>query len=449
MSWLAPLAPADEKPVSYFHDVKPIFNSNCNACHKPEKNKGELDMTTFASLMKGGKHGAAVVPGQPEKSKLVEMVSGDEPDMPKDTDPLHKEQIAIIERWIKQGAQDDTPAAGSTIVATPVYKVPPVISAMAFSPDGSILAVSGYHEVLLHKPDGSGIIARLIGECPRIEGIAFSRDGRELAACGGAPGEFGQVQVWDPQSRKAIKTFNVSTDELYGVSFSPDTKSVAFGGADKIVHRINLDDGKEMLDFKAHADWVLGTFFTLDGKQLVSASRDKALKLIDLETSRFVDDINNPLEACISLARHPKEEKVIYGGDLGTARLYRISDNQGRTAGRNDTNLLTAFERQPGPVSAVAFSPDGNTVALGSMGEVRVYNSDNSAKPLLTLSGIQGPIYAIAYKPDGSEIAIGGADGIIRLFDPKTGNLIRQFVPVPIENPTTRPSATQPAAEAQ
>jgi WD40 repeat protein len=162
-----------------------------------------------------------------------------------------------------------------------------------------------------------------------------------------------------------------------------------------------------------------------------------------------VDDINNPLEACISLARHPKEEKVLYGGDLGTARLYRISDNQGRTAGRNDTNLLMAFERQPGPVSAVAFSADGNTVALGSMGQVRIYKIDDGGKPLLTLSGIQGPVYAIAYKPDGSELAAGGADGSVRLFDPKTGNLIKQFVPVPIENPTTQPSATQPSAEAR
>lgn len=446
---VAGVAWADEKPVSYFHDVRPIFNSNCNACHKPEKNKGELDMTTFASLMKGGKHGSAVVPGDPQKSKLVEMISGDEPDMPKDADPLHKEQIAMIEKWITEGAKDDTPAAGSTIVATPVYKVPPVISAMAFAPDGSVLAVSGYHEILLHKPDGTGLVARLIGESPRIEAITFSKDGRELAGCGGAPGEFGQVQIWDPQSHKLIKAFNVSTDELYGVSFSPDARTVAFGGADKIVHRIKLEDGKEMLDFKAHADWVLGTFFTLDGKQLVSASRDKALKLIDLETGRFVDDINNPLEACISLARHPREEKVLYGGDLGTARLYRISDNQGRTAGRNDTNLLTAYERQPGPVSAVAFSPDGSTVALGSIGQVRIYKIDDGSKPLLTLSGIQGPVYAIAYRPDGSEIATGGTDGFVRLFDPKTGNLIRQFVPVPIADSTTQPSSTQPSAAAR
>lgn len=439
-------ARAEEKPVSFYHDIRPLLNSNCNACHKPEKNKGELDMTTYKSLMKGGKHGASVTPGEPAKSKLVEMISGDEPDMPKDADPLKKAQVSLLERWIKEGAQDDTPAPGTAHVDTPVYTVPPVITSLAFSPDGSLLAVNGYHEVLLYKSDGSALVGRLIGEAPRIEATTFSKDGKELGVCGGAPAEFGQVQVWDPATQKALHTFNVSTDELYGLSFSPDGKTVAFGGADKIVHRLNLEDGKEMLDFKAHADWVLGTAFTHDGKQLVSASRDKAMKLIDLETSRFVDDINNPLEACISLAIHPTQEQILYGGDLGTARLYKISDNQGRTAGRNDTNVLQTFERQPGPVSAVAFSPDGNMIALGSIGDVHTYAAGDGNKRLLTLSGAAGPVYAIAYKPDGSLIATGGADGFVRFYDAKNGNLIKQFIPVPLEHATTQPAGTQPAA---
>jgi WD40 repeat protein len=436
----ATAARADEKPVSYYHDIRPIFNSDCNACHKPEKLKGELDMTTIAALMKGGKHGAEIKPGEPDKSKLVEMISGSDPDMPQDGDPLSKQQVSLIEQWIKEGGKDDTPAAGSQVVETPVYTVPPVISAMAFSPDGSMLAVSGYHEILLHKPDGSGLIARLIGESPRIESLAFSKDGKELAACGGAPAEFGQVQIWDPIAHKAIKTFDISSDELYGVSFAPDEKSVAFGGADKIVHRISLDTGKEMLDFRAHADWVLGTKFTHDGKQLVSCSRDKEMKLIDLETGRFIDDINNPVEACISLAIHPKEEQILYGGELGTAKLYRISDNQGRTSGRNDTNLLQTFARQPGPVSAVAFSPDGATVALGSVGEVTIYSASDGNKLVSRLSGFAGPVYAVAYSPNGLAVAAGGSDGVVRLFDPKTGALQQHFIPVPILSPSTQPA---------
>lgn len=452
---LASTARADE-PVSYHKEIRPLLTANCNACHKPEKNKGGLDMTTYASLMKGGKNGSAVVPGDLDKSLMVSMVrGGKDAEMPPEGDPLKPEQVALIERWIKQGAKDDTPAPGSVVIAPPVYTVPPSISAVAYSPDGKLLAVSGYHEVLLHQADGSAMVARLVGEATRIESIAFDSDGSHLGVAGGAPSEFGQVQVWDVKTHKPTLTVQPSTDSLYGLSFSPDGKTIAVAAADKVVRLIGVDDGKVDAEFKAHADWVLGTAFTLDGRQLVTASRDKAMKLVEVATNRFVDDINNPLDPIVSFCRHPKEELVLYGGMLGGARIYKISDNQKRTNGRIDTNLVVDFERQPGPVSAVAFSPDGSRVALGSSGLVRIYDAKGKPGPkpaprpeataskpgkpapppgneLLTLTGGDGPTFAIAWKPDGSVIATGGFDGKVRLYDATSGSLIKEFVPVPI-----------------
>ena len=430
-------AAADQAPVSYYRQIRPIFVANCNACHKPEKLKGDLDMTSVAMLLKGGKHAGDVVPGSPGKSRLIEEISGDDPEMPKDGDPLSAAQVSLITRWIEQGAADDTPKVGEAKIEPPTYLVPPVVTSMAYSPDGSLLAVSGFHEVLLHKSDGSEVVARLTGEAPRVESVCFSADGKYLADCGGAPSEFGLVQVWNVAERKLFKAYSVSGDSLYGISFAPDDKSIACGGADKVVHRINLADGKELLDFKAHADWVLGTVFTSDGKQLVSAGRDRALKLIDLESGRFVDDINNPLEACIALAKNPRAEQVIYGGDLGGARIYRISDNQGRTSGRNDTNLLMALEKQPAPVTAVCFSADGASVALGTINDVNVYTAADGHKRF-TLSGERGPIYAVAWKPDGAQIAAAGYDGTIRLYDAKDGKLLKQFLSAPVSQSASK-----------
>lgn len=426
----APASRGADDQVSYYRQVKPLLTQTCAACHKPEKSKGDLDLTVVSLILKGGKHGAAIAPGDPGKSKLIEMVSGDDPDMPKDADPLTPAQVNLLSRWVQQGAKDDTPAPGSTHIDPPIYLVAPVISAMVYSPDGSTLAVSGWHEVLLVKSDGSGLVGRLTGECPRIESLAFTPDGKTLGAAGGAPAEFGQVQIWDMATQKATHTFQPSADSLYGLSFAPDGKSVAFGGADKSARQIQIEDGKILLDLKAHSDWVMGTEFTLDGKQLVTAGRDRAAKLMDVASGRFIDDINNPLEPIICLTRHPKEELILYGGALGNARIYKISDNQGRTAGRNDTNLLITFERQPSPVTAVAFSPDGNTVALGTTGLVKVYARDG--RKLFELSGHPGPVYAVQFKPDGSTIATGGSDGAVRLFDAKTGNLIKQFIAAPI-----------------
>src|ERR1043165_1647446 len=101
---------AESEAISYYRQVVPILKRSCNGCHHPGKMKGDLDLTTHAAIQKGGKHGAIVKPGDPKSSPLLEEISGDDPSMPKEGDPLSKEEVALIERWIKEGANDDTPA---------------------------------------------------------------------------------------------------------------------------------------------------------------------------------------------------------------------------------------------------------------------------------------------------------------------------------------------------
>src|SRR4051812_44715760 len=159
MAVMAFAADAAESKVSYYHEVVPILKRSCTGCHHPGKLKGELDLTTYATFTKGGKHGASFKGGQPKDSLIVEEISGAEPSMPKEGDALTKAEVALFERWIAQGAQDDTPTNANSfkLAAPPEYQRAPVISALAFSPDGTKLAVSGYHEVLLRSADGSNL----------------------------------------------------------------------------------------------------------------------------------------------------------------------------------------------------------------------------------------------------------------------------------------------------
>src|SRR5207253_8155109 len=106
--WTPTLAQAEDKPVSYYRDLVPIFKRSCTGCHHPGKLKGQLDLTTYALFQKGGKHGPAFKPGQADESRVIEEVSGEEPNMPKEGDPLSQEEVALFERWIKEGAKDDT-----------------------------------------------------------------------------------------------------------------------------------------------------------------------------------------------------------------------------------------------------------------------------------------------------------------------------------------------------
>src|SRR5262249_41090158 len=150
-----------------------------------------------------------------------------------------------------------------------------------------------YHEVLLHKADGSGVVARLVGLSERTQSVAFSPDGKWLAVTGGDPGRFGEVQIWDVARRKLRLSLAVTFDTVYGASWSPDGTKVAFGCADNTLRAIEAPSGKQVLFQGAHNDWVLNTVFSSDGAHLVSVSRDRSMKLTEVATQRFIDNVTS------------------------------------------------------------------------------------------------------------------------------------------------------------
>ncbi|MGV2480912.1 UNVERIFIED_CONTAM: WD40 repeat domain-containing protein, partial [Salmonella enterica subsp. enterica serovar Weltevreden] len=90
-------------------------------------------------------------------------------------------------------------------------------------------AVAGYHEVLVHKADGSGLVARLVGLAERIQKLAWSPDGKKIAVAGGSPAREGEIQVWDVAKKKLELSKSLTFDTVYGVSWSPDGKHLAVG----------------------------------------------------------------------------------------------------------------------------------------------------------------------------------------------------------------------------
>lgn len=421
--------------VSYYHQVVPLLKANCIGCHKPGKAKGGLDLSAHGALMKGGKRGPVVKPGDVKGSKLVDEICGDEPEMPKEGDPLTAAEVEIISRWIAQGAKDDTPPDAGTHrpAEPPVYTALPAVNALAFSPDGALLAVTGRHEILFHKADGTAIVARLMGDSPRLETVTFSRDGRLLAACGGAPSEFGEIQVWDVSKRQLVRAIKTSTDTVYGVSLSPDNLRVAVGCADKLVRVFTISDGKEVMKCDNHLDWVFGTAFTNDGQRIGSVSRDKAAKLIETSSGQLIDDINRPRDPLICLARHPKDDVIATGGTEGKIRLFKMEPRGGRLSEGDDkeNSFIREFEHIASPIHAIAFSGDGALIACGGeSGEVRVFKTENGQR-VSTIKGDHGPVFALALTPDGKLIAAGGFDGRIRSYSTDKGEPVKEFDSVP------------------
>jgi WD40 repeat protein/mono/diheme cytochrome c family protein len=502
--------------VSYYKDVRPIFQQNCQGCHQPAKAQGGFVMTSHADLLKAGEsEKPGIIPGKPDESHVLQQITpkGDKrPAMPREKDPLVERDVNLIKKWIAQGAKDDTPASAKARVVDaehpPNYALPAVITAIDYSPEGALVAVAGYHEILLHKADGSGLVARLVGVSERVQSLAWSPDGKMLAATGGNPGRFGEVQIWEIKRKttsvakqaaavsliastvpvpgaptahatagfdfdklpgygeiataEVIETklklsYPVTYDTVYGVSWSHDGTKLAFGCADNSLRAIDVKTGKQILYQGAHSDWVLATCFSRSDLFIVSVSRDRSMKLTEVATQRFNDNITSitpgalkgglltvdirPLSEKRMVPPSPDtvdkrpilyDELLVAGAD-GVPRLYKMHRSVKRVIG-DDANKLKEYDAMPGRTFAARFSSDGTRFVAGSSldgkGEGRVYGVEDR-KLICKLEGERGAIYAVAFHPNGSQVATAGFDGTVRINDATTGKLVKEFSPFP------------------
>jgi WD40 repeat protein/mono/diheme cytochrome c family protein len=469
--------------VSYHKQVKPIFQAHCQGCHQPAKAEGGFEMTVFAQLLKGGDSGsAAVVASKPEASYLLELITPEngKAEMPRGKEPLSATDIETITKWIAQGAKDDTPAnavAKYDADHPPVYPRAPVVPALDYSPDGKLLAVAGFHEVLLHRADGSALVARLVGMSERIESLKFSPDGKRLAVTGGLPGRLGEIQVWDVDSKELVLSHPVTFDTVYGASWSPDGKLIACGCGDNSVRVIDAATGKQKLFMGSHNDWVLDTVFSVDGSHLISVSRDRSAKLTEVETERFIDNITSITPGALkgglqAVTRHPTRDEIVFGGADGVPKIYRVHRITKRVIG-DDANLISVLPALKGRIFGVDVSRDGKRIAACSSsdgtGEIGLYtyaddtsvpdnikeilekragtateaelklvdeHTKKSVKQLAKIAVPETGLFAVAFSPDGKQVAAAGSDGEIRLFDAADGKLVRTFTSVPLAKQT-------------
>src|SRR5262245_39452240 len=125
-------------PFNYNDHVLPLIEANCAKCHNADKKKGDLELTSYSGLLKGGGSGPVVVAGNPDASKLWKAVThAEEPTMPPNKPPLLEKELAIFRGWIAGGLLEN-----SSSKALPTAK-PSVDLSLKTSSSGQAL-----------KPDG-------------------------------------------------------------------------------------------------------------------------------------------------------------------------------------------------------------------------------------------------------------------------------------------------------
>lgn len=440
---------APAAPVSFHRQVLPLLTARCAGCHQPAKAGGEIVLVSHATLAASRADGEPlVVAGQPDASALLASVlpRGERPPkMPKKGEPLAEREVALLRDWIAQGALDDTPAGAALPFSAeqpPTYAQLPVVTSLDFAPGGGLLAVPGYHEVLLWDvaADGSAatLAGRLVGMSERIQAVAFSPDGTRLAAVGGSPGRFGEVQLWDVAGRKLERSLLLGGDTLYGGSWSPDGRLLAFGGGDASVRALDVATGELVFFNAASEDLALDTAFSKEGSHLVSVGRDRALKLFQVATQQFLDNITSITPGALKgglqvVDRQPGEDVLLIGGADGQPKTYKMHRTQKRVIG-DDFNHVKSYAPLPGRLFACEYAPDGTLFVAGAShhrrGEVRLYAVADEA-PRWSLP-FDGAIYAATFRGDGALVAAAGFSGEIVLIDAATGQPRQRFAAAPL-----------------
>jgi len=107
---------AEQTPVSYARQIKPLLEKRCEDCHSGDEPKGQFDVTSVENLKNHGKKaGPGVIPGKPDQSAILQYITAaKKPRMPKGKDSLPAAEVELIRSWIAQGAPDDS----ATVIAS-------------------------------------------------------------------------------------------------------------------------------------------------------------------------------------------------------------------------------------------------------------------------------------------------------------------------------------------
>jgi WD40 repeat protein len=349
--------------------------------------------------------------------------------MPLEGDPLPAEQVALLKRWIEEGAKYDAenPKANlATIVPPPEHPRAPAASrtplpttAGAFRADGSELLVGGYHELTVWNPADGAMLRRIgnIGE--RTYGLALSPDGKLLAAACGAPGRLGEVRLIDPASGELKGVLGTSSDVVFDCAFSPDGSRLASCAADGVIRIFEMPAAKELKTITSHSDWVTSLAWSADGKRLASASRDKTAKLFDVETGDLVVTYSGHNQPVRGIAFHPEGKELYSAGADNKVHRWQIEEAK-KTAdaasfGGEVYKLVAGGEF----LFATSADKSARQLELATHKEVRKY------------PGHADWVLSAAYHSGTKRLATGGFDGEVRIWSTEDGKQTASLVAAP------------------
>ncbi len=420
-----------QDPVSFRKNVAAVLLDNCVACHGPKKAEGSFRVDSFERVMSEGDSGQhGFVAKDLENSEVFRRLVSTDPNerMPAESDPLAAETIALIKRWIEEGAQydgTDPKAELVTIIPPPThpdppdaYKLPVPVTSLAFAPDGTQLLVAGYHEITAWNPVDGKLIRRIKNVGQRVYALAVSPDGKSIAAGCGAPGRLGETRVFDLATGNLVTVLGSTADVVLDIAYSPQGDRLAVGAADGLIRVFEVATGKEQFVISSHSDWVTAIAWNSDGTKLASASRDKTCKVFDAKNGELLITYSAHAQPVKGVAFHPDGAEVYSAGSDNKIQRWKIAD-AAKTA-----EIAFGGEVYKLPLSGEFL------FATSADKTVRQFNA-KTHQQVRSHAGHKDWALSVAYHAGTKRIASGGFDGEIKIWNADDGNPIVTFIAAP------------------
>jgi WD40 repeat protein len=386
--------------------------------------------------------------------------------------------VAVLgeRRWRHWGAiravalQGETVAsAGDDAVRIWEKKTGRELTALAVPDAVALSFVSGGKMLACATPDGNVSLwetatGKKYGDYPGPAGnvvtVAFARDReRDDQLLAASVQKDGLVKVWELQTGKERGTLRGHTGAVHCVAFSPDSYTLATGGADGQVRLWTQSGELKATPFAEHTDGVRSVAFSSDGKLLASggAERDCNVILWDIAKSESIVTMEGHQQPVIGLAFTADQKHIVSASADETMRIWEVklkeekkpaapqpnpnNQNQADNANQNADNAndpkpapLPMLPPKPvwvkltghaGPVLAVTIAGEGEgeTIAsAGADGTVRLW-SVSKRNEITSMGDHRGPVSGVAFVDDGRFLASGSLDKTVKIWNVPAGAL--------------------------